>query len=245
MKYILVYLGSIILTLFEPAHLVPGMSFKESALAYYESTPNNVYGYATRYGSNDVALRELFWLSHEYCSQSDRGWGMVGGGYGYWNIGGDDYLLENRASLGFTLAAGRLSHVPNENQRNLYQLSTLTWEQFQWHIEHNYVGIVATKSPNDIGAEYCMYDLAADKTIGLVIVGGAAARNDWTYYGPSVNDNYGHERLGIRVLHTKDRDYYWIADLSDRVYDRISGGSAKLIGLLNPAFCTLEIEHAH
>ena len=221
------------------AHLDSGMSFREAAEVYYQPADDNIYGYATRYGSNDLALAELYFEAQEAMSQYRRGYILIGGGYGYRRINGGVMLIDNRSAIGYAKLADRWARQKlTEAQRRLLRMSLKNIDELRDYVEARYIGIVAVRSPNDIGREFCVYDLYTERTVGLVIVGGSAARNDWTYYGSSVNDDYGHERLGMRVLTVElGRKYYWIADLSDMVYDRLTGFTARFIGLLEPKYC--------
>jgi hypothetical protein len=91
---------------------------------------------------------------------------------------------------------------------------------------------VFTKSPNDIGREFCYYSLDESRVIGLVVVGGSAGRHDWSYFGDSVNDAYGHLRLGQRLFLAGDHSVPWLADVTNDLWDY-----GPLAVLLPPTFC--------
>lgn len=238
------------------AHLDSGMSFREAAEVYYQPADDNIYGYATRYGSNDLALAELYFEAQEAMSQYRRGYILIGGGYGYRRINGGVMLIDNRSAIGYAKLADRGGWQSlTEAQRRLLRMSSKNIDELRDYVEERYIGIVAVRSPNDIGREFCLYDLTHQEIMGLVISGGSAARNDWMYYGPSVNDYYHHQRLGMRTLRPRkghffylqdlspdlyDTDFYWIADLTDSVYYRLGysmGAQARLIALIDPEYC--------
>lgn len=215
-----------------PRHLTPGMAPEETYAEYYSPVKSLVYGYATRYGDKDLALRELLWSAHEYADQHEFGFGLLGGGYGYYEIGDSSYLVDNRASHGYYLLSQGEQPPPNENQRRLAMLANMTDEQAIEYVNSRYVGIVSLRSPNEIGSERCLLKLPSGEPVGLVIVGGTAARHDWSYFGPSVNDDFGHERMGSRVLTFDRQSYYWVADLPDNLfYSTWDGDSVALVAI--------------
>jgi hypothetical protein len=220
-----------------PATYLPdGLEFRQAAELYYQTYPEAVYGHVTRYGSDDLAFRELYNLSQEYRSQITRGYGLLGGGYGYRWIGGREYLIDNRASDGYWMMADKISEPfpnHNSNQLNLLKLSMMSPEQARAYIDREYAGIISVKSPNDIGREFCMIDFPSRRVLGKVIVGGVAGRHDWMYFGESVNDFYGHLRIGQRSLELGGVDYYWLADVTDRLWGR----GMKYALLLPPEMC--------
>ncbi len=220
----------------QPATYLPSdLSFREAAELYYQPYPEMTYGHVTRFGSDDIAYSELYRLAQEARSQITRGYGLLGGGYGYRWIDGREYLIDHRSSLGYTLLADRHNNFVGitDNQSLLLELSELSWGDFVPVIATNYKGIISVKSPNDIGREFCLWNLDTNQKVGMVIAGGVAARNDWLYYGPSVNDYYQHPRIGQRVSKLNGIEYYWLADLSDSVW----GDGMQYAALLPPEAC--------
>jgi hypothetical protein len=221
----------------QPATYLPSdLSFREAAELYYQPYPEMTYGHVTRFGSDDIAYGELYRLAREFRSQYDRGYALLGGGYGYQLIGGMWYLVDNRASNGYTLLAnGNAVQYAKltDGQENLLALGSMSYEEFLDILQYNNTRIISVKSPNDIGREFCLWNLDTNQKVGMVIAGGVAARNDWLYYGPSVNDYYQHPRIGQRVSKYQGTEYYWLADLSDSVW----GDGMQYAALLPPEAC--------
>lgn len=188
---------------------------------YYTPSSSNYEGYVTDAGSYGVALHSLRWYSLQVIEEyKHSGYVLIGGGYGFVTINGKEYLIQNRSSEGYTLI--QQQHTANQlsaNQTRLYNLGELSEENFEESVRSEYDGIISTKSPNDVGRVYCLYQ--ADKYIGKFIVGDHAGVNDWTPYGKSLNDYYGHARLGLRVGKRDGLEYYWIADLTREVYKQV------------------------
>lgn len=232
--FVLLWLCGQLLRIPMPEYLPDGLGFHQAAEMYYSTYPEAVFGYVTRYGPNEKAYDELFYISQEYRAQLTRGYVLLGGGYGYQYIDGVEYLVENRACAGYSLLANKQHEpfAPTQAQQNLYELSFVSYQDFDDYLDEHYVGLVFTRSSNDIGREFCYYSLDEMKVVGKVIVGGSAARNDWLYYGPSLNDYYGHLRLGQRLLHYGDYQIIWIMDVSDSLW--VHG---KLAALLPAEIC--------
>ena len=210
---------------------------------YYEDSPAEFWGYATRYGSEERAASELIWYSHELIAQQDAGHVIIGGeqgagGYGYFDRNGNELLLDGLDGLPYAVArmvwgVDGWSDFNDEQQR----LRTIVGNEGDWFSNSRIVGTVSIKSPNDIGRLFCLYRVDHDSllatSLGIVMVGGTAARTDWSIYGPSVNDDYDHQRLGGRVLVDNQlREWHWAADLPDQLYEAALDGDSALIGLI-------------
>jgi len=226
---------AVIIHVSDAPHLEIGLTFIEASEIYYQASPEAFFGFATRYGPDEYAMDEFYRLAQEAQSQQQRGYIALGGGYGYFG----DYLIENRASPGYAIMASATTRHETIAQRRLLELAQMERSEYIDHMHSSYVGIVSLHSPNDIGREFCLLSTSGEK-IGLVIVGGTAARNDWTYYGPSVNDDYGHPRIGVRELAHEGLLYHWAADLSDGVYEALGGRGQAVCIVLAP---TITCEH--
>lgn len=201
-------------------HIPANASWQEVMRLYYAPSSSDYEGYVTDAGSYGVALHSLRWYSLQVIEEYQHsGYVLIGGGYGFVTIEGKDYLIQNRGSEGYTLIQQHNPHILNANQARLYKLGELSQQDFEESVRSEYDGIISTKSPNDIGRVYCLYH--NDEFIGKFIVGDHAGVNDWTPYGKSLNDYYGHARLGLRVGKRNGMEYYWIADLTREVYQKV------------------------
>jgi hypothetical protein len=177
-------------------------------------------------------MRELYWTATELASQYNHGYVITGGGYGYADIGDETYLITSRADVGYSLMRETADQQRlNDQQRRLLMLSRLTYEEAAEYVVTHYDGVLSLKSPNDLGRVYCLVYLDNPSVTYRVIVGGTAALNDWMHYGDSINDDFGHPRLGYRQLEHGGKNYWWLADLTDAVYHADDDGTA-LIALL-------------
>ncbi|KKW45264.1 MAG: hypothetical protein UY97_C0028G0002 [Parcubacteria group bacterium GW2011_GWB1_57_6] len=215
---------------------------------YYDAYSRVVIGSGTRYGSNQSAIDELWGYTSGQIpgapnlpEQMGRGYVLTGGGYGYVSIDGRMALVDGTNSSPddgineyVTLADRHGGPVqPNElndNQRRLYDLARdengnlVSYDEFIQKVNSRYVGVISAKSPNDIGREFELFRKNADGTvtdIGRVIVGGTAARHDWTDYGDSILGG-GDNRLGYRGLQQGED---WVADLPTEIYEEAFDGT--------------------
>ena len=220
----------------EAPYIKPGQSQHTIYSTYYSNSPPAIYGYATRYGSDTVAFNELLWEAHEYVAQRDHGFALIGGGYGYHTLNNTQYLAENRSSMAYGLLSANVPVKPTEQQCRLTVLASMTREQAEVYVSKRYIGIISLKSPNDIGREFCLMRYPSLNTVGVVIVGGTAARNDWAPFGPSLNDDYSHLRMGELFMALDGTDYRWTADLSDSVYSAMGVNPGAVLIALGPKF---------
>ncbi len=228
-----------ILIFFYPAPYIPSTASQYDAfVTYYTPDKPAVYGYATRYGSWQVAFDELLWEAHEYAAQRDHGFALIGGGYGYYWIDGRRYLAYNRFSYAYSWLIKQAPRPPTANQRRLARLATMDYGAAYAYVHNRYIGIISTRSPNDIGREYCLLTAPDLRPVGLVIVGGVAARHDYLPYGNSVNDDFGHQRLGQRVMQIDGQPWMWLADVTDSILLWMDWeGGPILIALGPPYLC--------
>jgi hypothetical protein len=208
------------------------VSRDEILTSYYELTAPVVAGWATRYGPDRAATEELWITAVETEAQIEHaGFALIGGGYGFWKIDGAEYLLQNRASLGWSLLVqgAEIPQKPTTQQRRLLRLARMGYQDFLDYVGDEYAGVISTKSPNDIGREFCL-SLADGVVIeiGTVLVGNTSAQHDWTPLSGRVDP------LGAQtVVDAEGRTRYWIADLPNSLY-AAAGGTG------GPAFVMLE-----
>lgn len=225
---------TILVIFYSAPHISADMTRREAFVTYYTSDKQAVYGYATRYGSWDIAFGELYWEAQEYVSQRDHGFALIGGGYGYYTIDGREYLADNRSSFAYSWLLTQPAPEPTLNQRRLARIADMSYKEARAEILSNYIGIISTRSPNDIGREYCLFTAPDLTPVGPVIVGGTAARHDYVPYGPSVNDRYGHLRLGQRVMTVDGVAWYWVADVTDSVLVSMGHRGGPILIALGP-----------
>ena len=199
------------------AHEYPesGFNYESWLELYYEPSPDDFTGWATRNGQTMAGL--LWWVAHEAADQYEvsGGYMLYGGGEGFVNLGGENYLMQNRASLGFVRYATRQEMAPppslNEQQHRLLALSRLSFDDFIRDVSERYVGVIATKSPNDLGREFCLSwlnpDTMAEQQVGTVIVGDVAALDDWTPLGGR------DDPLSLQTYQSGGRTWHWAAEL--------------------------------
>lgn len=228
-------------------HALPPTLFgRENILRrYYEPMPSVVGGWITRSGPDRNALEELWWTSREAAQQRLHGPVLYAGGYGYQVVNGQEFLIENRLSQGYGLqvdqCAGDWQCIHdafplNEGQERLVALGqeaaiTGGTQAFRRaFIEGGWTGVIAMKSPNDIGRQFCLYafDPVDFKVLNAgwpVIVGGTSAQHDYTELSGR------SDPLGRQTVETYPGSppWYWVADVPDGLY-----GSLELQGL--PAF---------
>lgn len=197
---------------------------------YYAPDPEEITGWATRFGTDDWATEELWFAANEALAQYTlAGYSLAGGGYGYQVIDGDEYLMTNRSSEGFELLAtgGIEWDGPiTLEQRRLFRLASMDFDTFTEHVAREYAGVVFTRSPNDIGRTFCLKRFDGQQ-IGDVIVGNVSALHDYTPLAGRPDP------LGLQVARDEDgRSWRWIVDLPDSLY-YASGGEG------GPAFVKL------
>lgn len=206
----------------QPNNITDYSTLRAMQESYYEKSPKEFCGFATRYGRDSRAIDELYWEATEVVAQHEHGYILLGGNYGYQVIDGVEYLLDNRASMGYS------KHITNQDyqhltpaQRRLLMLGNMDRETFNDYIVQNYIGVVSIKSPNDIGREFCLYDVYKPYPIGTVIVGGTAASKDWLLVGSRAN----YETIGLGLMKSIDSQgngWYWAVDLPNSLYYGLS-----------------------
>jgi hypothetical protein len=218
---------------------------------YYQPSPDAFRGYTTRYGAETLA-EDVFWKhTQEMLDQIEHtnGFTYLGGGSGYVNFSGKQFLLDNRNSSAWSkVVEGTLpdNWSLNGNQKDfLRELETLGVDGsedmkpiFLSYVRSQYDFVIATKSPNDFGFSYCVGNaLHPERKNWRVVVGDFAAQQDWTPYAPGdVTDSHVH--LGQRIyLDDAGSEWQWAADVPDELYHLLLENDAALITLLNKTSC--------
>jgi hypothetical protein len=98
-----------------------------------------------------------------------------------------------------------------------------------------YIGIIATKSVNDLGRRFLLYkqnsETGARDFVGVVIVGDYAKRDDWIGSGSptqQANADFYNFPLGTRV----QNDQQWGFDLTQDLYDYYGGTGGPAFGVI-------------
>lgn len=169
--------------------------------------------------------------------------------YYFFADGGIDLKNRDSSNQPIIVSYDRL----NENQKRVYNITTGRPEQNQElyysRIDEQtnlseqealssgkYIGVISTKSPNDFGKRFLVYD-CVDGTIdfvGVVIVGGMAKRDDWIGIGSPTTDYFS---LTKNPLITRfQNDSQWAFDLSESMYKYFGGdgGPTRPIIMVNP-----------
>jgi hypothetical protein len=175
----------------------------------------------------------------------------------------NDSLLQNQASTIYAYYAdkNRLSNGQpasvtydqlNERQKRIYDLTNVSMSNFkkekldtianqsklnpeQALNSGKYIGIVATKSVNDIGRRLLLYkkDVVTNKPqfVGVVLVGDTAKRADWIGSGAvteQANANFVSYPLGTRVQNGEQ----WAIDLTQDLYKYYGGSGGPAYGVI-------------
>jgi hypothetical protein len=123
----------------------------------------------------------------------------------------------------------------NSNQirlMNIARLAELNLGAAERYVQQTYMGVISTKSPNDLGAEFCVYNPTYPNTpIGTVIVGGVSAQNHYT----ELVDR--DDPLGRQTYTWQGQELYWVADLPNTVYTAIDGTGAPAPTILRRGAC--------
>lgn len=210
-------------------HLWAEISDPQALELYYTETPDFIIGYATRYGPLELAIREFRWLIMEAADQYEMGYILLGGGYST-----EFYGRSAPAYFEQIYPRARHDQQLTPQQIRLLNLASLNESEYLEFLSQ-FAGIISTKSPNDLGRIFCLF--TDRRALGNVIVGGTVARNDWLYMGYSINDDYGHARLGARIYIDHAGTYFWwLADLTDDLYWQSREDDAAII-TLREGFC--------
>lgn len=129
----------------------------------------------------------------------------------------------------------------SDRESYLLALAELEYDDFEQLVARKYDGLVALRSPSDIGREYTLSSWYSEvdrgylpfdereHVVGCVLVGDTAARNDYYHIGNSVHGDY---RLVDWRFYVYDVAYSWVADLDNYLYYRSGGdGGLVLVGL--------------
>ena len=174
----------------------------------------------------------------------------------------NDTLLDNQAStIYFYLSEknwinGEFVAVNyndlNENQKRIFDLTkskskigsffTSIDIQSKMTVEEaldsgKYIGIISTKSPNDIGRRFVMYQRqndGTDKFLGIVLVGGTAARADWTGREGSIikNNPLGIRRQNPETSKSDPNGQQWGFDLPNHIYEYFGGSGGPVFNIV-------------
>lgn len=199
---------------------------------YYEPSPERFSGFGTLSGSERPAAGELWMMGEQLVAQyRHAGYALKGGGYGFVEVGGQPYLIQDELSPGWAAIAGEyLGGAPAQpltaQQLRLYRLGSMPPAQAVSEVLSAYDGIISLKSPNDLGRIFCVVDGQA-RPVGTAIVGGVAAINDWA------GAREGLPPLGYMRYEADGREWAWAADLSEGLYQAAGGdGGPVIIGLI-------------
>lgn len=201
-----------------PQNALPPMGDPGVLGAYYEPSPATVYGYLTRYGSEARGVRVGLWQLDHFREQLNRMEPLLGGGYspsvqydGQWS--GQPTIAFDQDLTGQLYPSDITELTPA--QATLYHLAfaddpLAELERFN--------GVIAMKSPNDIGRMFCVYraDIYPPSFVGRVLVMDTSAVNDYTGIGGTDG-----VPLGYRVTADPTGQLtHWVADMTDDIWDR-------------------------
>jgi len=86
-----------------------------------------------------------------------------------------------------------------------------------------YIGVVSTKSVNDFGRRFLLYDCKSGNAefLGVVLVGGEARLTDWTGLGNTTFKTFDFNHFPL-ITRTAN-GYHWGMDLPTAIYEKLGG----------------------